>query len=75
MNSALHPQHFEQWYQLRPTFTDVLSPGREREFSLSMDEGFDSDEVSDRDSSDEGLHQFYLLFAQFQFVFQNAWLV
>lgn len=33
--------------------TDVLSPGRE--FSLSMDEGFDSDDVSERDSSDEGL--------------------
>lgn len=33
-------------------FTDVLSPGGG--LSLSMDEGFDSDDVSDRDSSDEG---------------------
>ena len=45
-----------EWAQINHTFTDVLSPGRE--FSLSMDEGFDSDDVSDRDSSDEGLSSY-----------------
>ena len=41
------------WTQMFLFFgTDVLSPARD--FSLSMDEGFDSDDASDRDSSDEG---------------------